>query len=213
MGITTLYYFLGFIFFITCLAGVQHWFKMPQQKKDKIGFITLLIFLIGLLAFIAIVIFKPNYLSTETIIAFGIGFIFLLIVFTSFFLSWYNEKYKKQINISRIIIVFFLAIFFTAYFVLKNQSEDEKDLLIKNIELKTVATNITFDTHKPYFKDMTLADGQFLPMPETMNKTLQIGDSIYKNKGEKYYTVINFKTKLKTQYLVTTHIRVLAKPQ
>ena len=60
---------------------------------------------------------------------------------------------------------------------------------------------------------MILADGQHLPMPETMNSTLQIGDSIYKTKGEKFYTVINFKTKLKTQYAVATHVRVLGKPQ
>ena len=125
----------------------------------------------------------------------------------------YNDKYNKKVNIASVIIVISLIIFASTYLVLKSQGNDEKEKLVNNLALKTVVTNITFDPHKPYFKDMTLADGQYLPMPETMNSKLQIGDSIYKNKGDEFYIIINFKTKLKTQYLVATHMRVLGKPQ
>ena len=60
---------------------------------------------------------------------------------------------------------------------------------------------------------MTFADGQFLPMPEAMNNSLQIGDSILKSKEEVFYTVINLNTKISTRYLVPTHKRILGKPQ
>ena len=213
MGVTTLYYFIGFLFFIACMIGLQKWFVLPQSQKDKVGLTVLSIFLIGLTVFVCVVIFKPNYLSAETTMAAGIVFVFVLIVFTAFFIKWYNDKNSKKVNIASIIIAMSLTIFAGAYLVLKSQGNDEKEKLIKNVQLKTVVTNITFDPHKPYFKDMTLADGQYLPMPETMNSKLQIGDSIYKSKGNKFYTVINFKTKLQTRYIVATHLRVLGKPQ
>ncbi len=184
MGITTLYYFIAFILFIASMIGLKKWFIMPQQKKDKVGLFVLSIFLSGLIAFVCVVIFKPNYLSTETVMSAGILFVFLLIVFTVFFIKWYNDRYRKKINIGTVIIAMSLTIFAGAYLVLKSQGNDEKEKLVKNMQLKTVVTNITFDSHKPYFKDMTLADGQYLPMPETMNTTLQMGDSIYKNAGE-----------------------------
>ena len=60
---------------------------------------------------------------------------------------------------------------------------------------------------------MTFADGQFLPMPEVMNNSLQIGDSIYKIKGEAFYTVINFSTKIIKRYPVGIHKRIIGKPQ
>ena len=213
MGFTILYYFLGFIFFIGCLGGIQMWVKMPQQKKDKVGIIVLSIFLVSMLTFVYVIFFKPTFFNAETTMSGIIVFVFLLIVFTAFFIFWYNAKYNKKVNAASIIIVMSLSIFGFAYFILKNMGSNEKEKLVKNISLKTVVTNITFDTHKPYFKDMTLADGQFLSMPETMNNTLQIGDSIYKIKRETFYTVVNFKTKLKTQYAVATHVRVLGKPQ
>jgi hypothetical protein len=90
---------------------------------------------------------------------------------------------------------------------------NEKDNIIKNVALSTTIKNITFDTHKPYFKDMHLADGKHLPMPEAMNNTLQIGDSIYKNKNEKFYTVVNASTKKRTVYEVKTHERILGNAQ
>ncbi len=213
MGITTLYYFIAFILFIGCIIGIQKWFLLPQQKKDKVGLLVLSIFLGGLIAFVCIVIFKPNYLSTETVMSAGILFVFLLIVFTAFFTKWYNNKYHKKINTGSVIIAMSLTIFAGAYLVLKSQGNSEKENLVKNVQLKTVVTNITFDSHKPYFKDMTLADGQYLPMPEAMNTTLQIGDSIYKNKGDEFYTVVNAKTKDITKIAVKVHERVLGKAQ
>ena len=89
----------------------------------------------------------------------------------------------------------------------------KKKNIIHTVALNTTITNITFDTHKPYFKDMTLADGQYLPMPEAMNNEVQIGDSIYKIKGDNFYSVVSFKTKIKKQYFVATHLRVLSKPK
>ena len=65
----------------------------------------------------------------------GIGFVFLLIVFTAFFLKWYNDKYHKKVNIGSVIIVLSLTIFGIAYLVLKAQGNDEKDNLVKTIQL------------------------------------------------------------------------------
>ena len=100
MGATTLYYFIGFLFFIACIIGLQKWFVLPQPQKDKVGLTVLSIFLIGLTAFVCIVIFKPNYLSAETTMAAGIVFVFVLIVFTAFFIKWYNDKNSKKVNIA-----------------------------------------------------------------------------------------------------------------
>ena len=50
-------------------------------------------------------------------------------------------------------------------------------------------------------------------MPEAMNNEVQIGDSIYKIKGDNFYSVVSFKTKIKKQYFVSTHLRVLSKPK
>ncbi len=213
MATTTLYYFLGFIVFIICLAAVQHWVKLPQPKKDKVALITLSIFLLSLISFVALVLFKLVYFEGSYFVSLSMLFFFLSIMFTAFFIMWYNDKYNKKINVGSVVIVLCLGAFAIIYFYLKNSGDRDKEKLVQNVELKTVVTNITFDTHKPYFKDMTLADGQYLPMPEKMNTTLQIGDSIYKNKGESIYTVINNTTKLKTYYLVAIHERVLGKPQ
>ena len=213
MGITTLYYFVGFIFFIVCIGGLQKWFVLPQPKKDTIGLIVLSIFFSCLLIFIWLVIFNPNYLQAADVASIGILFVFLLIVFTAFLIKWHNDKYNKKMNIATVVIVLSLAIFGCAYLVLRQQGTNEKAALVKNIQLKTVVTNITFDPHKPYFKDMILSDGKYLPMPEAMNKTLQIGDSIYKNKGEAFYTIVSATTKNITKVEVKIHERILGKAQ
>lgn len=213
MGITILYYFLGFIFFICCLGGIQKWFKLPQQKKDKVGLIVVSIFLVALFGFIITIVFKPKYFRADTTISGMIFFIFLFIVFTAFFIFWYNVKYNKKINIATIIIILCLSIFAFIFLIIKNIGSNEKEILIQNIALKTIVTNINFDPHKPYFKDMTLADGQYLPMPEAMNKILQIGDSIYKNKGETFYTIVSATTKTITKVQVKIHERILGKAQ
>jgi hypothetical protein len=213
MGITTLYYFLAFIIFIASFIGIQKWFELPQPKKDKVGLIVLSIFLSSLLMFILLATFRPTYLQSEHLIFIGMFFIFLLIVFTAFFVKWYNDKYNKKLNIGRIVIILCLTIFTGIYFVIRQQGTDEKATIIKNIELKTVVANITFDSHKPYFKDMTLADGQFLPMPEAMNNVLQVGDSIYKIKGGAFYTIVSAASKTTTKIEVKVHERVLGKAQ
>lgn len=213
MGITTLYYFLAFIVFIACIIGLQKWFVLPQGKKDKIGLIVLSIFLSSLLAFILLATLNPTYIKGEDVAFTGMFFIFLLIAFTAFFIKWYNDKYNKKLNIGSIVLVLCLIIFAAVYLVLKQQGVDEKAALIKNVQLKTVVTNISFDTHKPYFKNMKLADGQYLPMPEAMNKTLKVGDSIYKIKGEAYYTIVSAASKIITKIEVKVHERVLGKAQ
>lgn len=96
MGITTLYYFLAFIIFIACLIGIQKWFALPQQKRDNVGVIVLSIFLICLFTFIGILFLKPNYLSIDTTMSTGIGLVFLLIVFTAFYLKWFNKISQKS---------------------------------------------------------------------------------------------------------------------
>jgi len=60
--------------------------------------------------------------------------------------------------------------------------QNEMNTIIQNVALNTTVTAITFDNHTPYFKNMHLADGQYLAMPVGMNAVLQPGDSIYKNK-------------------------------
>jgi len=213
MGATRLYYFIGFVIFVCCLIGIQKWAKLPQQKKYKIGLIVLSTFLFSLLGFVFLVLFGFIHFKGDYAISLGMLFFFLSILFTAFFIMWYNDKYDKHINTGTVVMVLCLAAFAIIFLYLKNIGSNEKDEIVKNTTLRTVVTNITVDTHKPYFKDMALADGQFLPMPEAMNSTVQIGDSIYKIKGEKFYTVVNFKTKTPTQYPVATHTRVLGKPQ
>ena len=210
---TTLYFLLAFVLFIACIAGIQKWVKLPQQKKDSVGLIILTVFLISLSLFILMVIFIPTYFSADSTILASILFFFLFILFTVFFIKWYNDKYNKKINIGTVIIAFSLTFFGAVFLVLKFGMNTEKENIIKNVALSTTVKNITFDTHKPYFKDMTLADGQYLPMPEAMNNEVQIGDSIYKIKGDNFYSVVSFKAKIKKQYFVATHLRVLSKPK
>lgn len=210
---TTLYYLLAFVFFLTCIAGIQKWAKLPQLQKDKAGLIVLSIFLLSFVWFILIIVFEPTYFRVDTAIPIAMLFFFLSIVFIAFFLQWYNDKYHKKVNIGGVIIAICLTLFGIVFLYLKYGMTGEKENIIQNVALNTTVTNITFDTHKPYFKDMTLADGQNLPMPEGMNKTLQIGDSIYKKKKEKFYTVVNAVTKKSEVYEVKIHERVLGKAQ
>lgn len=210
---TTIYYILAFLLFIACIGGVQKWAKLPQIKKDKVCLIVLSIFLIAFLSFISVIIFKPTYLSVDTSIPIGMLFGFLLIVFTVFFIKWYIDRYYKKINIASVIIALSLTFFGAVFLVLKFVINTEKENIIKNVALNATVVNITFDTHKPYFKDMVLSDGQYLPMPEAMNNTLQVGDSIYKSKGEAFYTIVSAATKSVTKIELKVHERVLGKAQ
>ena len=209
MGITTLYYFIAFIIFVGCLSGVHRWANLPWQKKYRIGLVVICVFLFSLIGFVFLVLSKVIYFNGADTISLSMLFFFLFILFTAFFISWYNEKYDKKINIGNVVIVLSLSAFGIIFLYVNKDWRNDKLFLIQNIQLNTVVANITFDSHKPYFKNMLLADGQLLPMPETMNNSLQIGDSIYKGEGEQFYTVVNSKTKLITQYLVTTHTRIL----
>lgn len=139
--------------------------------------------------------------------------IFLVLVSTAIGFMWYNKKYNKNINIGTVLIILFLLIGVAFFVLIKNMSADEKQGIVKNISLKNRVVEIITDTHKQYFKDMKLDDGQILPMPEAMNAVLQTGDSIYKNKGESFYTIINSKTKARKNFDVKVHERVLSKPQ
>ncbi len=209
----TIYYFLAFIFAIVCLGFIQKWSKLPNQKRNKVGLIVLIPFLISMVVFILIVFFKPNYFSTTTTVGVCILYFFLIIVFTAFFILCYNDTYNKKVNGASTILTICLMFFGVLYLVLKFGFAEEKENIINNIVLQTTVTNISWDTHKPYFKDMSLADGQYLPMPEAMNSILQVGDSIYKKKKEKFYTVVNAKTKQKSTYEVKVHNRERSEPQ
>ncbi len=213
MFLTSVYYFLAFLVFVSMMAGLQKWSKLTQSKKDKIGLEVLSLFLISLFAFIFLVATKSSFISSDQTVFGGMLFFFLSILFLVLIINWYNEKYHKKINIARVVVLICLTAFGIIFVILKSFGSDEKQKLIQDISLKTVVTKITFDTHKPYFKDMQLADGQNLPMPETMNGVLQIGDSIYKIKGENFYTVFNPITKMRRKFEVKIHERVLGKAQ
>ena len=210
---TALYYLLAFFIFIASLAGLQKWYKLPQPKKDKIGLEVLSIFFIAIVAFIALIVTNSSFLQNQDVVFIAMVFFFLFIVFLVIFLTWYNQKFRKKLNIGSIIIVFCLTCFAIVFVTLKYYGNNEKQQLINNIVLKTTVVDIVFDPHKPYFKDMILNDKQHLPMPESMNATVQIGDSIFKNQNEDFYTVVNKISKTRTIYKVQIHERVLGQPQ
>ena len=133
MLLTTLYFLLAFVLFITCIAGIQKWVKLPQQKKDRVGLIVLTIFLISLLLFILMVIFIPTYFSADSTILASILFFFLFILFTVFFIKWYNDKHNKKINIGTVIIALSLTFFGAVFLVLKFGMNTEKENIIKNV--------------------------------------------------------------------------------
>ncbi|MBC7485989.1 MAG: hypothetical protein H7282_04485 [Cytophagaceae bacterium] len=137
-------------------------------------------------------------------------FIFLVAVMLT--AKWYTQKYKPKISFTQIMLITFALVGGGFYLMIKNMGADEKTNIIQNVSLKNRVTAITFDPHKPYFKSMTFDDGQHLPMPEAMNKVLEVGDSVYKNKGDSFYLLVNSKTRLKTKYSVAIHERVLSKP-
>jgi hypothetical protein len=139
--------------------------------------------------------------------------IFIFLVATMLTARWYTTKYKTKINLAQIMLIVFGLVAGGFYLLIKNLSSNEKETIIQNVSLKNTVTAITFDPHKPYFKSMTLDDGQYLPMPEAMNAVLQVGDSIYKNSAESFYTVVNAKTKIRINYAVHVHERVLSKSE
>ena len=139
--------------------------------------------------------------------------IFVLIVSVAISVMWYNKKYNKKIDVGTVIIVLFISIGVVFYLLIKNMATGEKESIINNLSLNNTIVEIIIDSHKQYFKDMKLDDGQILPMNEAMNGVLQLGDSIYKTKGEKFYTVVNSKTKSRRKFDVKVHLREFSKPQ
>lgn len=145
----------------------------------------------------------------------GQNFMLLLFVFIVAIMlaaKWYTQKYKPKITFTQIMLITFALVGGGFYLMIKNMGADEKTNIIQNVSLKNTVTAITFDPHKPYFKSMTLDGGQHLPMPQGMNDVLQIGDSVYKNKGEAFYTVVSLKANMRTKYDVQVHERVASKP-
>ena len=57
-------------------------------------------------------------------------------MFTAFFIKWYNDKYKKTVNIGRAIIVLSQAAFSIAFLVLGFSAANEKKSIIEYVELK-----------------------------------------------------------------------------
>lgn len=146
----------------------------------------------------------------------GVTLMFLLfafIVFSAIALMWYNKKYSKKIDVGKFIIGIFFLVAVAFFILIKYLSGSEKDAIIKNIALKNTVIEIITDTHKHYFKSMKMDNGRVLPMPEAMNTVLQIGDSIYKSKGEAFYTIVNPTIKTPKKFEVKVHERVLSKPQ
>ena len=144
-----------------------------------------------------------------SVLIFGI---FAFMVLVMIFAVWFTKKYKSKLDGGQIIILVFLIIMVAVFFYIKNMSKVATKQIVDTVELKTTVTQITFDPHKPYFKSMTLADGQYIPMPEEMNGKLQIGDSIYKSRTENTYTVVSHLTKTISKYAVKSHSRTLGKP-
>ncbi len=138
--------------------------------------------------------------------------LFIFLAATMFTAKWYTKKYNPKISFTQIMLIVFGLVVGGFYLLIKSLGSDEKENIVQQINVKSTVADITFDPHKPYFKYMTLGDGQYLPMPEAMNATLQVGDSLYKNKGENFYTVVNRTTKIKTKYSVAVHERVMSKP-
>jgi len=145
----------------------------------------------------------------------GQDFMLLLFLFLAAVMltaKWYTQKYKPKITFLQIMLTTFVLVGGGFYLMIKNMGADEKENLVQNIQLKNTVTAITLDPHKPYFKSMTLDGGQYLPMPQAMNDVLQVGDSVYKKKGETFYTVVSLKSNTRTKYEVQVHERVASKP-
>ncbi len=144
------------------------------------------------------------------LIMFGL---FLFIVATMLFANWYTTKYPTKITFHQIVFVVVLFIFGGFFLFIKSLSSSEKNNIIQSVSLQNIVVDIYNETRKPYFKEMKFDNGETLPMPEEMNSILQIGDSIYKNKGEGFYTIVNATKKTRTKFAVKVHERILGKPQ
>lgn len=148
--------------------------------------------------------------SMMMLIMFGAFAILLAIVIA---IRWFNKNHTFQINPVRIILLLFALLILGAWLFFKNRTTSEKTAIIQNTSLKNKVVDIKWDKRKPYFKDMKLDNERWLPMPEEMNDVLQVDDSIYKNAGADFYTVVKAKTKSRRDFKVKIHERVMGKAQ
>ncbi|MEO5943892.1 MAG: hypothetical protein ABIP30_02730 [Ferruginibacter sp.] len=139
--------------------------------------------------------------------------LFLLIVAIMITANWYTTKYKSTLNYFQIVFFAFILICGGFWVFIHKMSSSEKNNITQTVYLKNKVVDIYNEKRKPYFKEMKFDDGRTLPMPEEMNNILQIGDSIYKNKGEGFYTIVNAVTNKRLNFDVKVHERVLSKPQ
>lgn len=139
--------------------------------------------------------------------------IFLVMVSIMIGANWYIQKYSSKLSFFQIVLSLFLLLFIGFGFFISSLSTSEKSSIIENVYLKNKVVAITMQTRNQYFKEMKFDDGKSLPMPEEMNGILKIGDSIYKNKGDDSYTVVDAITKKRLQFKVKVHERILGKPQ
>ena len=139
--------------------------------------------------------------------------LFLLIAGTMLAANWYTNKYPNKITFYQIVFTVVLLVFGGFFLFIKSLGSSEKNNIIRSVSLQNTVVEIYNQTRKPYFKEMKFDDGKTLPMPEEMNGILQIGDSIYKNKDEDFYTIVNPTTKTRTKFAVKIHERILGKPQ
>lgn len=149
----------------------------------------------------------------DTMMALIMFGLFIFLAATMITITWYNKKHQFKINPVRVLLILFALIIGGFWLFMSKMSTSEKSNIIQTVSLKNKVVDISFEKRKPYFKDMKFDDGRWLPMPEEMNGILQIGDSIYKNKDEDFYTVVNATTKKKINFKVKTHERILGKPQ
>ncbi|MEO7046989.1 MAG: hypothetical protein ABI091_16930 [Ferruginibacter sp.] len=139
--------------------------------------------------------------------------LFLVIVAIMLLANWFTTKYKSTLNYFQIVFFSFVIICGGFWFFIHKMSSSEKNNITQTVYLKNKVVDIYNEKRKPYFKEMKFDDGRTLPMPEEMNNILQIGDSIYKNKGEGFYTIVNAVTNKRSNFDVKVHERVLSKPQ
>ena len=139
--------------------------------------------------------------------------LFLFMVAIMIIANWYTKKYGSKISFFQIVMIFFGLVFVGFWLLIKKISTSEKDNIIQSVSLKSKVVDIYNQPRKAYFKEMKFDNGSSLPMPEEMNGIIKIGDSIYKNKGDDFYTVVDSTTKKRTNFKVKVHQRVLGKPQ
>ena len=98
-------------------------------------------------------------------------------------------------HIPKILIGFFVIIaFFGIGIIIKLANMDKEDFLTKEIKSKVISIRQGYKG-KPNYKIMELQDGQSFTIPKTMLDILQIGDSVYKTKGNDFYIFVDSKTK------------------